>query len=99
MSAIHASLYRPVLFAGVEPAVAIAEGSAVLGLVFVAGVHVATLALAALYLVVVHACMARATAADPAIAAVYLRSLATRDYYPPHAHPLAAPPRVSASRP
>jgi type IV secretory pathway TrbD component len=82
---IHASLHRPVLFAGVEPAVAIAEGSLSLGLLIVVGLHVATIALAVLYLVVVHWAMARVTADDPAIVTVYIRSLRFRDYYPPHA--------------
>lgn len=85
MAIIHASLHRSVLFAGVEPAVAIAEGSLSLGLLVVVGVHIATVALAVVYLVVVHCAMARATATDPAIVAVYVRSLALRDYYPPHA--------------
>ena len=83
---IHASLHRPVLFAGVEPAVAVTEGAATLGLAIVVGLHVSTIALAVLYLGVVHACVARATASDPEITAVYLRSLRYRDYYPPHAY-------------
>ncbi len=96
---IHASLHRPVLFAGVEPAVAVAEGSAVLGLLIIVGLHVATIALCAFYLTVIHTAMVRATVADPAIAAVYLRSLRWRDYYPPHAHPRARPPLAPVSIP
>jgi type IV secretory pathway TrbD component len=75
-----------VLFAGVEPPVAITEAAATLGLVIVVGLHVVTVVFAMLYLGVVHALMARATAHDPAITAVYIRSLRYRDYYPPHAH-------------
>ena len=86
MATIHASLHRPVLFAGVEPAVAITEGAVSSGLLVVVGLHVATIALVALYVLVVHALVARATAGDPAITAVYIRSLRFRDYYPPHAH-------------
>lgn len=86
MAIIHASLHRPVLFAGVEPAVAITEAAASLGLVIVVGLHVATVVLVVLYIGVVHWWMVRATASDPAITAVYLRSLRYRDYYPPHAH-------------
>jgi type IV secretory pathway TrbD component len=97
MATIHASLNRPVLFAGVEPVVAITEGAVSLGLLVVVGLHVATIALAFVYLVGVHWAMARATAADPAIAAVYVRSLAYRDYYPPHAHPLSPSKRCGAS--
>lgn len=86
MAIIHASLHRPVLFAGVEPAVAITEGAATLGLVIIIGVHVITLVLATLYLGALHVLVARATASDPAITAVYVRSLRFRDYYPPHAY-------------
>jgi type IV secretory pathway TrbD component len=86
MAVIHASLYRPVLFAGVEPAVAITEGAATLGLLVVVGLHVSTIVLAAVYVGIVHALAVRATASDPAISAVYIRSLKFRDYYPPHAH-------------
>jgi type IV secretory pathway TrbD component len=86
MALIHASLHRPVLFAGVEPVVAITEGAAVLGLLVVVGLHVTTIALAAMYIGVVHVLLVRATASDPEITAVYLRSLRYQDYYPPHAY-------------
>ena len=74
------------LFAGVEPAVAITEGAATLGLLIVVGLHVTTLALAAVYVGVVHLLVVRATAFDPAITAVYIRSLRFADYYPPHGY-------------
>jgi type IV secretory pathway TrbD component len=86
MAVIHASLHRSVLFAGVEPAVAISEGAAALGLLVVVGLHVTTIVLAAVYVGVVHLLMARATAFDPAITAVYIRSLRFADYYAAHAH-------------
>lgn len=86
MAIIHASLNRPVLFAGVEPAVAITEAAMSLGLLIVVGLHVSTIALVVLDLGLIHALVARATAHDPAITAVYIRSLRFRDYYPPHAH-------------
>jgi type IV secretory pathway TrbD component len=90
---IHPSLYRPILFAGVEPSVAIAEGSIVLALLFVVGLHVATIALAVVYATAVHAAAAAVTRDDPLISAVYLRSLMARDYYPPHARLTAPAPR------
>lgn len=86
MALIHASLHRPVLFAGVEPAIAITEGAITLSLLIVVGIHVVTLLLALMYVGVIHALVARATASDPEITAVYIRSLRYRDYYPPHAH-------------
>jgi type IV secretory pathway TrbD component len=85
MQEIHASLWRPLLFAGVAPAVAISEGAIVLALLVVVGVHVATVALAAVYVGAVHAMIAACTRGDPLVCAVYVRSLAARDYYPPHA--------------
>ena len=97
MQEIHASLYRPILFAGVEPAVAIAEGAIVLALLVVVGVHVATIGLAAFYVGAVHAAVAACTRSDPLISAVYLRSLVARDYYPPHARLAAPPPRMVSS--
>jgi len=96
---IHQSLIRPILFAGVEPPVAIIEGAIVLALLVVVGIHVATLGLAALYLTAVHAAMAAATRGDPQISAVYLRSLGARDQYPPHARLSAGPAPVRPSRP
>jgi type IV secretory pathway TrbD component len=96
---IHPSLYRPILFAGVEPAVAIAEASIVLALVIVAGLHVPTMALATVYATAVHAAAAMVTRDDPSISVVYLRSLSGRDYYPPHARFTAPPPRVRPAIP
>jgi type IV secretory pathway TrbD component len=96
---IHASLYRPILFAGVEPAVAIAEASIVLALLVVVGVHVATVALATLYATAVHTAAAAVTRDDPLISAVYLRSLVARDYYQPHARLTAPAPRVRPAIP
>jgi type IV secretory pathway TrbD component len=82
---VHPSLYRPVLFAGVEFGVLVLEASTVLGLLFVIGVHVGTVLLAIGYACGVHTVAAGVTAHDPQISQVYLRSLFLRDYYPPHA--------------
>jgi type IV secretory pathway TrbD component len=97
--AIHASLCRPILFMGAEPGVVIVEAAVVLALLFVVGVHVATVAVAVFYVTVVHGAVARVTAADPQISAVYVRSLFARDYYPAHAHLRARPPAVRPSLP
>lgn len=97
--AIHASLCRPVLFLGAEPGVVIVEAAVVLALLFVVGVHVATVAVAVFYVTVVHGAVVRVTASDPQISAVYVRSLFARDYYPPHAQLRAGPPPVRPSLP
>jgi type IV secretory pathway TrbD component len=82
--AIHTSLFRPVLFAGAEPTVVILEGLTAGGLLFGAGFHIATIALAVFYVTVVHAVMVRLAAQDPQISQLYIRSLGGRDYYPAH---------------
>lgn len=82
---IHASLFRPVLLAGAEPAAAVLEVLTAGGLLFGAGFHVATIVLAGFYLTVVHSVMVRLAAQDPHISQLYLRSLSGRDYYPAHA--------------
>jgi type IV secretory pathway TrbD component len=96
---IHASLYRPVLFAGVEPAVAVLEGTTAFALVFGVGLHVATVLLAVFYLTVVHAVMVWVANADPQMTVLYVRSLAHRDFYPPQAGLHSAPPPVHPAIP
>ena len=81
---IHASLFRPVLFAGAEPAAAVIEGLTAGGLLFGAGFHVATILLATFYLTVVHTVMVRVAGRDPQMSQLYLRSLSGRDYYAAH---------------
>lgn len=78
---IHASLYRPVLFAGAEPAVAALEAATAFALLFVVGVHVATVLLATFYLTVVHTLMVWVAKQDPHMTALYLRSVRARDHY------------------
>ena len=96
---IHPALYRPVLFAGAEPAVVVVEVTTAFALVFGVGLHVATVLLAVFYLTVVHALMVWVAKQDPQMTALYVRSLASRDFYPPHASVHAAPPPVHPSIP
>ena len=91
---IHASLWRPILFGGVEPSVAIVEAAAVMALLFVVGIHVATVALALLYGIGVHGVVRWVTVGDPQISLVYIRSLAAQDYYPAVARVRARPAPV-----
>ena len=95
--AIHAALYRPVLFAGVEPAVVVVEVTTAFALVFGVGLHVATVLLAVFYLTVVHAVMVWVAKQDPQMTALYVRSVVSHDFYPPHASVHAAPPPVHPS--
>jgi type IV secretory pathway TrbD component len=97
--AIHAALYRQVLFAGAEPAMVVLEVTTAFALVFGVGLHVATVLLAVFYLTVVHAVMVWVATQDPQMIGLYARSLAARDFYPPHARVHAAPPPVHPAIP
>ena len=96
---IHAALYRPVLFAGAEPAVVVLEVTTAFALVFGVGLHVATVLLALFYLTVVHAVRVWVAKQDPQMIGLYVRSLGARDFYAPHASVHAAPPPVHSSIP
>jgi type IV secretory pathway TrbD component len=80
---VHASLWRPILFGGAEPGFVIVEIATVLALLFVIGVHVATVALALVYATVIHGAAVWVTAKDAAMSQIYLRSLTVHDYYMP----------------
>ena len=96
---VHTSLYRPVLFAGAEPAVVIVELSTAFALVFGIGLHVATVVLAVLYLTVVHGVMVWVAKQDAQMTSLYVRSLSAKDFYAPHAEIYAATPVVRPSLP
>ena len=96
---IHASLYRPVLFAGAEPAVVVLEMTTAFALVFGIGLHVATVLLAVFYVTVVHSVMVWVAKQDAHMTALYVRSLSARDFYVPHAGLPAPSPVVFPSIP
>src|SRR2546425_13070081 len=98
-SVIHASLVRPALFAGAEPAVVMVEASVTFALVFVVGFHVATLLFALFWLTAVHSTMVWVAKQDPQMSTLYVRSLFAQDYYPAHASVHAAPAAVRSSVP
>jgi type IV secretory pathway TrbD component len=82
---IYQSLVRPILLAGAEPAAAILEVLSAGALLFGVGFQVATIVLAAFYLIVVHGVMVWVATQDPQMSQLYLRSLVARDFYTPHA--------------
>lgn len=86
---IHRSLHRTITYAGAAPEFVIVEVAAIAALLFVAGLHIATIALALVYATVVHTLAVRVTARDPQMIHIYLRSLGEQDFYPPHSVPLA----------
>ena len=97
---VHASLYRPILFAGAEPAVVVLEITTAFALVFGIGLHIVTALLAVFYLTIVHSLMVWVATQDAHMTALYVRSLAARDFYAPHARPhvVAPPPTPSIPR-
>ena len=78
---IHAALWRSVLYAGVAPGFLFFEASAVFLLLFEAGVHLPTVALAAFYALCFHPLAVHVCGKDPRIAELYVRSLRNADYY------------------
>ena len=96
---IHASLVRPALYAGVEPAVVMVEASVAFALLFVVGFHLATLLLAFFWLTAVHSTMVWVAKQDPQMSTLYVRSLFAQDYYPAHAGVHATPAAVRPSVP
>ncbi|HWG35798.1 MAG TPA: VirB3 family type IV secretion system protein [Gemmatimonadaceae bacterium] len=94
---IHVSLIRPVLFAGAEPAVVIVETCVVFALLFVVGIHIMTVAIAAFWLTVVHGTMVWIAKQEPQMSILYVRSLCGRDFYAPQARAHAATPAPKPS--
>src|SRR6267378_3485461 len=96
---IHASLVRPALYAGVEPAVLMVETSVAFALVFVVGFHLVTLLFALFWLTAVHSTMVWVAKQDQQMTTLYVRSLFAQDYYPAHAGVHASPVAVRSSVP
>lgn len=87
---VHQSLIQTPLYAGVERGFLLLEVTAVGALFFLIGVHLATVGLAALWVLVLHPVMAWVGRRDPLLAQLYVRSLTLKDFYLPHAR-LGAP--------
>src|SRR5260370_34993344 len=96
---IHASLHRPILFAGAEPRVVVLEVTTAFALVFGVGLHVATVLLAVFFLTAVHVVMVWVAKQDPQMIGLYVRSLRARAFYSAHASLHAPPPPVPPSMP
>lgn len=96
---IHASLFRPVLFLGIAPNLAVLEVAAVCAIAFLVGLHLLTLVLIALVLFVLHPLAVWVTQQDPSMLAIYARSLSIRDFYVPHAPPWTTAPSLHPSIP
>lgn len=96
---IHASLYRPLLFLGVEQPIVVLEAMMIFALLVGIGLHLSTIALATGVVMCLHPLLAWLTSHDPDISRVYVRSLTASDYYPAQSPLQSRSPSVRTSIP
>jgi type IV secretory pathway TrbD component len=84
---VHTALITPILIAGVERRFAILEGGLLAVLLLAIGVHVQTVALAALVLFILHPLLQKAAKRDAQGFDLYVRSLRFQSFYPARSHP------------
>jgi type IV secretory pathway TrbD component len=99
LDAIHPSLTQPVLWGGVERRVVALEFVVVVLLVTWKGIVPFSVVLALVLVLPLHLAARRIARIDPRMFDLFLRSLAWRRYYPPHASIQAATPPVKPSIP
>jgi len=99
VSAIHRSLTQPILLAGAERPLAIANWITAAALIFGGGLHLYTVAMGAFLLTVGHWALVQAAKFDPQLSHVYIRHIRYQDYYPARAPISASPPRIRGSVP
>ena len=99
VSAIHQSLTRPILLAGAERPLAIANWITAAALIFGGGLHWYTVAMGAFLLTVGHWALVQAAKFDPQLSQVYVRHIRYQDYYQARAPISASPPRIRVSVP
>ncbi len=99
VSTIHRSLTQPILLAGAERHLAIANWITAAALIFGGGLHWYTVAMGAFLLTVGHWALVQAAKFDPLLSQVYVRHIRYQDYYPARAPISASRPRIRASVP
>jgi type IV secretory pathway TrbD component len=99
VSAIHRSLTQPILLAGAERPLAIANWITAAALIFGGGLHSYTVAMGAFLLTVGHWALVQAAKFDPQLSQVYIRHIRYQDCYPARAPISASPPRIRVSVP
>ena len=99
LNVIHPSLVRPVLLAGAERQLAIANWITAAALIFGGGLHWYTVAMGAFLLTVGHWALVQAAKFDPQLSQVYVRHIRYQDYYTARAPISASPPRIRVSVP
>jgi type IV secretory pathway TrbD component len=99
VSAIHQSLTRPILLAGAERPLAIANWITAAALTLGAGLHWYTLAMGLFLLTLGHWALVQAAKFDPQLSRVYIRHIRYQGYYPARASIWARPPLIRPSAP
>jgi type IV secretion system protein VirB3 len=99
VSAIHQSLTQPILLAGAERPLAIANWIIAAALILGAGLHWYTIAVGGFLLTVGHWALVQAAKFDPQLSRVYVRHVHHQDYYPARASVTAPAPRIRPSVP
>jgi type IV secretion system protein TrbD len=99
VSTIHQSLTRPILLAGAERPLAIANWITAAALIFGGGLHWYTVVMGAFLLTVGYWALVQAAKFDPQLSQVYVRHIRYQDYYPARAPISASPPRIRVSVP
>jgi type IV secretory pathway TrbD component len=99
VSTIHQSLTRPVLLAGAERPMAIANWITAAALILGSGLHWYTIMIGVLLVTVGHWGLVQAAKFDPQLSRVYVRHIRCQDYYPARSSIFAPNPRVRPSVP
>ena len=99
VSAIHQSLTRPILLAGAERPLALANWITAAALTLGAGLHWYTIAMGVFLLTLGHWALVQAAKFDPQLSRVYVRHIRYQDCYPARASIDAPPPLIRASVP
>ncbi|MGH7841344.1 MAG: conjugal transfer protein TrbD [Candidatus Binataceae bacterium] len=99
VSPIHQSLIRPILLAGAERPLALANWITAAALTLGTGLHWYTIAMGVFLLTLGHWALVQAAKFDPQLSRVYVRHIRYQDYYPSRASIDAPPPLIRASVP
>lgn len=99
VSTIHQSLTQPVLLAGAERSLAIANWITAAALIFGGGLHWYTIAFGSLLLTAGHWALVQAAKFDQELSRVYVRHIHQQDCYPARASIDAPSPLIRPSVP
>ena len=99
VSTIHQSLTRPVLLAGAERPLAIANWITAGALILGSGLHWYTLLIGTLLVTLGHWGLVQAAKFDPQLSRVYVRHIRYQNYYLARASVAAPSPRIRPSVP